>query len=572
MRNTRIIAISFSSQSAPKAAKIVNTIAQVYVRSKLEAKEQATRQATNLLAKRVAEFGAKLAQAERNYEAFKTASDIFDTEGHSLLERQLSREMEEYVRARNTTAQARARFEQARQLARRGGNIDSVSDVLANHTVRWLRDGLSKALRKQAELSTRYGPRHPAIARARADVTEARATLQAEIKKIVQNLQSEFEIAQNRHAELDLGLRHLKQRIAESKGDQAKLRQLTREVTATRELYNALLLRQKQTAATAEMQSSDVEIVSYANAPRRPVAPKRTQLFLIALAVGLGAAVTLALIIELMQRGFTHRDQIAKVLQHNLIASFPEQESLSIKPAVERMRQVIAAPLSNIAESTRALRHEIDTAVPGRLSGTIMTAAALPDEGRSLISANLAYSFALTKRRTLLIDADMRFGKLSQQMQATSKVGLLDTLQNESNPLQAVQTDRATGLNFICAIGNHPAPQQSAEAFSPDLLDSPFFETIMQTLRDEFDIVIMDAPPLLPVIDGRILAQSADHIVFVTTWRRTHRELALRAVQSLGPHQKKIAGVVVNRIEQAEFNNLAGHTQSPSRTNHRNAA
>ena len=550
VRNTLVIEIKFEANDPTKAARIANTIAEVYLQRQLQAKQQATAIASKLLAERVDTLRTRLTSAELRLERFKSSNDIFDSEGHFLMDRQLAREMEELVRARDKTAQARARFELARRMQQRGYSADSVSEVLKSHTVRLLRDELTKSQRREAELRTRYGARHPELVKVLADVRKARSGLAAEIAKIVANQNSEFEIAKERQAQLESALAGLKDKIKFNKTKQAELRELTRQVEAAKELYAAMLVRTKQTAATAELQFPDARLIGRADVPLHPVGPKRRQILGLAVAASLVLALALVFALEFLQKGFSRREEIAQVLEHEPIAAFPALggTSLAARPPPYLLNQIVSDPHSPFAESTRALRHEIDMRAVSRQRQKILIASALPDEGRMLVSANLAYCFAATGRRTLLIDGDLRRGALSNCLGLGDRPGLTDVLAGRMSPIGGVLTDPGSGLNCLPALAA-AAPSLSA----PELLAGPALHQALDALAQEFEIIIIDAPPLLPVVDGRSYARAADQIAFVTTWRHTPRELAARALATLGADRQKIAGVVINGVAPRDY-------------------
>jgi succinoglycan biosynthesis transport protein ExoP len=245
VRNTLVMSIEYTSTSPAKAMRIANAIADTYIEAQLEAKQEAQRRATAMLSERVATLAEKLARSEQRLTRFMADNDIYITEGHELLERQLTREMEETVKAQANVSQVRARYQKVQQMMRDGADIESISDVLNSQTIRQLRNALSKSERRMAEAKARLGPKHPTMAQIRADHALARQALKLEAAKIIANLRQERDIAESRETNL------AKEEIKQSKKQQVKLRELTRDVEATRQLYEALLSRSKQTAATA---------------------------------------------------------------------------------------------------------------------------------------------------------------------------------------------------------------------------------------------------------------------------------------------------------------------------------
>jgi polysaccharide biosynthesis transport protein len=567
VRNTLLVNIEFSSKDPLKAAKIANTIAEVYIRLQLEAKQRANTQATMLLKDRVAGLRQALTEGEQRLERFKAANDIFDSEGHLLLERELSREMETLVKVRDETAKARAAYEQSRRLLLDGSAANALSDVLENPTVRLLQDGLAKALRRQAEAQTKYGPRHPAMESISADVAKAQNQLTAEINKIIKSLRGNYLVAEKRQRELEANLVKVKAAVVQHKSTETAYRELQREVEATRGLYETLLKRMKQVAETTSLQYADARVVQRASVPQSAVAPKRKKLVLMAFLGSLAFGFGLVFLLEFAQPGFVRQADIERSLDLAQIAAFPSLGDVDGDSPADELRAIrlmLAEPHSAFAESTRALRYELDVRRPHNGSRVVLVVSALPNEGKSLVASNLAHYMALSGYRTLLVDADLRRGKLSRALGLGGRPGLIEVLSRRIAPLDAVMVDKATGLGVLPACGSAALVERG-----PELLSSRSLPIVIQELKHHFDIIVMDAPPVMPVSDARLLATYADQIAFVMTWRRTPKDIVRRALKLFGRNQAKIAGVVVNRVDpdhldQVEDVDSAGEPRLPA--------
>lgn len=560
VRDTLLVNIKFRSQDPVKAARIANTVAEVYIRLQREAKQRANSEASGLLKTRVKQLRQTLSDVEQRLETFKARNDIFDSEGHLLLDRQLSREMEALVRVRAETAKTKAEYEQSRRAMLEGSFHGAVSDVLENPLTRVLNQGLTEALRRQAEMQTKYGPRHPAMERITADVAKAQNALTSHINKIIRGLRTKYRAAKEREAELEANLVKLKAAVVRHKSTEATYRELDREATATRNLYESMLKRMKQVSETVNLQYADARVVQRASIPKKPASPQRRKIVLLAFVGSLAIGFALVFLLEFAQPGFVRSDDIERSLDLPQLAAFPALPAIRDRFGTDELRSVrlmLAAPSSAFAESIRALRHELDARRPHDGCRIILVTSALPNEGCSLTASNLAHYMALSGYQTLLVDADMRRGQLSHALGLAGRPGLLDVLAQDCAPLDAVLVDQKTGLNVL------PARMADASASSaPELLSSRALPSTLVELKAHFDTIILDAPPVLPVTDARLLAAHADQIAFVMTWRRTPKELVRRSIKLLGQNQDKIAGVVVNRVEQAALDEMNGGTRS----------
>ncbi len=548
VRASLVLEIRFSSADPVKAARIVNAIADTYIKMQIEQKTRALVDASGRLDDAIKGVREKVVTAERAIEHFKTEHQIFDTDGQLLVDRQLGREMEALILSRNKTFTARSRFEQARRMMIEGEGNESLADVLQSNTVRLLRDELTKALRKQTEAATKYGPKHPEMQKIAADVGKAQTELGIEVTKIIRNLKTEFDVASDGERQQGGRIEQLKTQIGIAREKQWQLRELEREAAASKQLYEALLTRNKQTVETQGLQFADARVVERSDVPLYPVSPKRKQLVAIAGAGGLIVGLGLALLLEMGSGSFAKPRDIERALDVAHLGSVPGADTphMLSSDRMRQLRMLQAEPHGLFAESIRGIRHEMENRIGRSQRSIILVASSLPREGRSVIASNLALNYASGGARTLLIDGDMRAGGLSVDLGIAGEPGLIDILAGGVAPTDAILHDRATGVSVLSAARR---PDFMVDAAS--LIESIQFAQVLAQLKSQFDVVIIDAPPLLPVVDARLIATQVDAIVFVTVWRRTPRELARQALKSLGPDGRKVIGAVVNQVEYA---------------------
>ncbi|MGH1418537.1 MAG: Wzz/FepE/Etk N-terminal domain-containing protein [Hyphomicrobiaceae bacterium] len=561
IRKTLLINIRFSSSDPVKTARIANTIAEVYLNEQVAEKQRAAGIATKALENKLTELRFKLADAERKVEEYKAQNNIFNSEGQILSEKHLARLQEQLVMARNTTAEARAKYVQARELREQGLSNNAITDVLESNTVRLLKEQLGSASQKYAELRTKYGNRHPSIKKARAELDDVQRRLSAEISRLVENLENKYEIASQREVDLKSSLQDLKTQQVKERRAGVNLMDLERESSTTKQLYESLLARYKQTSETQTLQLPDARIVEQADAPLYPASPKRRRLVLVAAIAGLVVGLILALVLEFATLGLGRPEDVEQVFELNHLSSLPQVSfgNNEVFDPLQAVRLVIKEPTGSFAESVRGVRREIDINRP--IQGgpsVILIAGSLPGEGTSMTASNLAHHYAMTGNRVLLIDADLRFMGLSRQLAPARRVGLADILANGQRPETAILRDTTTELHFMPAAGT-----TSLATPSPELLAGPRMAAALKYLKSQFDTIIIDSPPLLPVFDGRILADYADQILFVTTWRKTPKQLAKRALKTIQVNQQKILGVIVNQVAQDIVDDSRGIAYRP---------
>lgn len=564
VRNTLLIEIKCYSFDPKKAALIANTLADVYLRDQIQSKKSAAGLASDLLEKKINTLREELAVAETNVERFKSKHQIFEDGGVRLGSSELARLMEQTVQARDVTAVARAKYEKAQSVLNSGRDNGDLADVLQSNTITRMKDELAKARRRRAELATKYGPRHPDMQQSIADVAEAQSQLDNEINRLVSNVSNEFDVARAREKQLQADLAALKSKQSATDEVSVELAELKRRSENTRRIYEALLSRYKSTAETQNLQLPDVRVVERANIALEPSGPKRTRMVIVAFIGFLGASVLLVLALEFLTTGISRPEDAERVFDLTHLSSMPAIDDRSGRGfhPTHALRMIITEPRSTYAEAIRHVRREVDVRRGQSTSQIIAIASSLPEEGTETIASNIAHHYALTGNRVLLIDGDLRRGSLTRRLATDRDMGLLEVLWHGHTPDQAILRDKSTGLHFLPAMG--PSPLEPA---SPDLLSSTHMALLLTQLRASFDTIVFDAPPLLPVIDGRIIADHADQIVFSITWRKTPKQLAKRALRLLGPNQDKVTGVVVNQIEPSALEDSLGfardHVASP---------
>lgn len=555
LRNTLLIEIKYTSADPVKAARIVNALAETYLKAQLEAKAQAAGHANAVLEEKISALRDKLTESERKIERFKADNGMFDSDGQPLAERQMSREMEQLVQARNNTAQARARYEQARRMMLMGEGNEAVADVLQSVTVRVLRDELTKAMRREAELATKYGARHPEIQRVQADIAKAQAELSNEINKIIRNLKTEYEVAVDRERQLTISLELIKSESSVSKEKLWELKELQREAAANKQLFEAMLARAKQTYELVGLEVPDARIVERADVPPYPAGPKRKLIVALTAVLGMALSFGIAILLDLATPGILRAGDAERALGLRQLAAVPRllrQGDGLVDPAGS-VRLAVSDPFGVVASTIRRLRLEIERQRSGGAPRIVLVGSTLPGEGKTVVASNLAHHYAMAGARVLLIDGDMRQGRLSARLGMQGCPGLLDCLLQGTPAEQAIVHDPSCGLYLLPAMSGagHVAP-------AAEVLAGPAFAMTLARLRSQFDLIIIDAPPILPVVDARIIADFADQIVLVLAWKSTPKTLVRRALGLLGANAGKIVGVVVNQVEPKHLGKALG--------------
>ena len=546
VRDSFLIQIGYKSKDPEKAARITDAIAETYVKMQVEAKMHAAEDATRWLDKQTGELRGKLNKAEQAVATYRSEHNLFSSEGQPLDEREVGRQMEQLTLSRNSTAETRSKYQEARRILDSNADVTTIGDVLKSNSITALKGQYSEALRQQSAAAARYGALHPAMIKANAQLDSTRSELRQEVERIVTNLKSEADQAEAAQAELEANLDRTKEDLSSKNSKNVRLHELEREATASREIYENFLKRAQETQQQQNLQAPDARVVNHATTPAAPVSPKKTLIIAGGFGGGVALGLILALITEFLFPSFVRTNDIEKSfkLRHiTTIARF-DKTGAGDGPSLTELRTILIAPHSALAQSVRTIRVAIGRQRTGRQQQTVLVTSALAHEGKSVIASNLALHFSLSGVRTLLIDCDLSGHGLSPLMLPHGGMSLYDSLMSRLPLRYAIVREAATGLHFL------PGITKATGSITPaELLASPLMAAALKKLAQEFEIIVLDGPGLLPSVDSRILAELSDQIVFVHKWGVTPQAAARQALRALGRSLSKVTGVVLNQVE-----------------------
>ncbi|MAM94875.1 MAG: capsular biosynthesis protein [Parvibaculum sp.] len=543
---TFVIAISFTSEDPAKAAHIANAIADAYVLDQLEAKFDATRTANAWLSERLSELRTQVTYAERAVAIYRSEHGLEEAAGVTVSEQQLSELNAQLILARASLAEAQAKYNRARQLRAQGGSVESVADVLASGTISGLRQKQAELAREKANLSAKYGPRHPAIVNIEAQQSDIGSQISAEVSRIIESLANNVSVAKTRVSALRDNLNQIKGETGADNQALIQLRELEREADATRAVYEAFLNRFKETTGQQGLQTPDTRIISQAVVPQAASYPRVT------LFVGLGFVLSLMLGcgVAFLLEHFDNGIQTARDIEQSL--HLPHLVSLPATPAekgpggkvVLPQDYLIAKPLSAFSESLRSLRSALQLSNVDNPPKIILFTSALPAEGKTTTAVSFARAAAASGLKVVLVDCDLRHPSIHRAFGlGRPEEGLVEFLAERLELSAVMVKDSKSELDII--------PVATGTANPPDVLGSVQMKLLLQRLRDDYDLVVLDSAPVLPVSDSRVLSRLADETVFVVRWNETPRDAAQSALKELRQFDAKIAGAVLTIVDTA---------------------
>ncbi len=564
---TFLVDISVSSESPKKAAAIANAIAEAYFDDQVHAKYDAVKTAADWLNKEIKQLETRVVASDKAVEDFRAANNLTVSQGVTVNDQQITDLNNKLVEARVQTAEAKAKYDQVQQIAQRGGDPGAIGEALQSDVIARLRTQYADIAKNEADLRSKYGPQHPSVPAVHAQLRDTQRLINQEVQRILDNTRHDYEVARSREASLQKSLGDLKAVSTQSGQAQVQLRELQRQADANRSLYESFLARYKETSAQENLELPESRIVTRAAIPIRPSFPKPTLMLGLAVLLGLGVGSFLAFLGDFLDRRIKTTEQAEELSRLPNVAALPligsrelarrakqgrwalghyDPNTVGLLPPPLQppiMRYAIEEPTSIFAESVRAIRLAVQRSARNHPLKTIMVTSAIDGEAKTTTACNLALSLSILGARTLLIDADMRNPELTRSLAPKARVGLFELATGEATLEQAIMVERPTSLAVLPCM-----PPQSSAALT-EFVSSEIMRAALDRLHGLFDVIIVDAPPIVPLIDARALAEHADRILLTIAWDRTPQDVVAQALELLSPVYDRILGTVLTRVD-----------------------
>ncbi len=546
---SRVIDISFESEDRLLAALAANTVAELYIVDELEARFEAIQGATTWLNNRVAQLRDQVAVSERAVEQWRSANGIVETSadgGGTVLRQQITAINGQLAAARSELAAAQANVSVIQRARNSAAGVASLPDVIASAAVQQLNGQAAEIRQRIAQSSVEFGPRHPIMVSLQAELSDVDRQMVNEISVILEGTLNQQRISSRRVTELTATLDTLDGQSALQSEALVNLATLKSVAEADRLLLRTFIEKFNITV-NADAGQSNARVISAAEVPNASSFPNRKLMAVVALGFALSFSLALAFLLERLEGGFRSSEEIEKSLGVPGLGLIPEVRSV---PGFKRVLEevVLDNPLSHYAESLRRLYTTVLLQEGDPTKASIVFTSAMPGEGKTTLVVALGRVVAAMGRRVIVVDCDFRRPRLHKALGAsTNGRGLMQLLLDNDEISEVIEEDPRSGLHFIKAGTDFVRPM--------NLLESPRFREVLAELRERYDIVLIDAPPILAVSDGLMLASRADQTVIVAKWHDTQREAIAATVKQVAEAGANIAGVVLNQVNVAKNSN-----------------
>src|SRR5258708_5814404 len=561
--------IAYISLDRDKAATIANAFADAYIEDQLQAKFEATRRASAWLEQRIGELRQQASDAYKAVQDFKSENSIIiGVDGKLASEVELDQLGIALAKARADTSQARAKLDRISRVMEQRSDKESlnipdpvVTDALSNPVITKLRQQFLDDQNKESEWSARYGADHTAARNLRAEMAALQRAIWDEISRIAESYKSELQIAKSQEESIDKRMIEVFQKSGATRQSQVRLRELETAANTYRGIYETFLSRFTQSVQQQSFPSTEARVVTVASPPRGPSSPKITLTIALAAICGLGLGIMSALAREQMNRQIHTRAQLEKLLGTSCLAvlpAFPQKGPVMRKlqgatrdsGAFRQISEV--APFSATAEALRYIKVAIDLhPTGGKVIGIV---SALPGEGKTTVATGFAAFVAKSGSRTLLIDADLRNPSMSRALGYVNAPGLVNMVPDKSNFADLLITASQFQFHFF------PPPTRMKPSNSSDILNSPAMKDMLRAAKSNYEYVLVDLPPILPVVDVKAVAHLFDAFVLVVEWGSTSTDEILKAVGASPIVSERMLGAVLNKADEAIMRRFEGYS------------
>jgi capsular exopolysaccharide synthesis family protein len=465
--------------------------------------------------------------------------------------------------ARAASTEAKARLDRIQEILKMDIPDASVVDSLRSEIVIRLRNQYLDLAAREGILSQRYGSDHQAAINVRAQMEQIRQSINDELRRIAESNKSDYEIATAREQSLKNKLADMVSDARITNRERIGLRELESNAQAVHTIYDSFLQRYMEAIQQQSFPITESRVISAATAPKQKSNPRTTFVLGVATVLGLALSLAIAGLREALDPVFRSTQQVRETLQLKCLAVVPlldapprsrlptswrryvGRDSAAPAAADPLMGRAVLDPSSLFASAFRSIKVAVDVSNAGQRSRVVGVISTLSDEGKSTIASNFAELIAHVGKKVVLIDGDLRNPTISRAMAPDAANGLLEVLAGKVELHDVVRT--ASGPAFI------PTIVKSGSAHDSELLGSDALKMLIERLRETYEYIVIDLPPLGPVAEVRATAGLVDSYIQVLEWGRSRKNTVRQQLLGAPEIYERLLGVVLNKVDLREF-------------------
>ena len=533
IRNTAVMNVTFTHPDPELAARVVNQVAVSFIDQAVDQRSSSSNLARQFIQEQVIETKTKLEASERDLLAYAEAEGILlDADENSLIQSNIISTNTAIAEATQELFGAERYVEQIA-----AGGADTLPEVFESPSIQATKEKIAELRATYQEKLATLKPGFPEMRRLDAQIREMTAQMNAEIASIANSVKLRAEQLAQKRAVLQAELASLEQKQAEFQRKNVRYTILKREVDSNRTQYESLIAKLNDVGVGADLRNASAAVVDAAVRPNAPFTPRLSLNMLIGLFAALGLSALAVYIMELLNNTFAIPDQIESDLKLPVLGIIP-----AVAPS--EIEAVSEDPNSAYSESYRTLRTSMQFTSADDSSKVYVVTSAEPSEGKSATVFKLSQEFAALGKRVLVIDADLRKAKMHRLFKTDNMVGLTNLMTNI--PRSNVETPvfrktRDPRIEFVAAGTLPPNPA--------NLLASERMGTILKFCANRYDMVLIDAPPVMGLADAVILSRYADATLLVVSAKQVKRRAVKDAVKRLSSASANLIGVAMTKFD-----------------------
>ena len=525
------------------SAAIANAYAAQYLAFNRELKTTAVARGNALLDQQIEPLQRRVNAAEQAAEQFRETNGLVVSqrgygdgpEGHTIAEQQLDEANSQLLVARGDLARKQSELAQA-TVAFRSGRLDEIPTVDTSPLIQRLRDEAVEAQSRETTIGETAGRANPALVAARASNASIRRALGEQVQKTLTTLQSDVNGTKLRVASLEGNLAEIRELVFKQGRARVELQQLESEASAARAVYREFLARFEQTSSEATLQQPDANLVTRAQPPVGATGPKRLRLIALAGIAGLVSGCGIALGLERSRKGVRTLEQLEAET-----GLFP----LGFVPVTDKAKSTAGRKSTLYTESITGVRRMLRFGSASKRAKVVLITSASRGEGKTFFAVSLAASLGREGGKALLIDGDLRDPGVHRSLDMPRPQDATGTAVR-----LVMQEEALTGVDVVSF--------RAAEDGSPAQLDTGELQDLVDRARDRYDLIVLDAPPVLAVANAAVMAQIADGTIFVVRWSNTPPVAVRSALRTLQAFGVRVLGGVLTQVRVDELDGAEG--------------
>jgi len=586
IKDTRLIKLTVPSDEPELAEKIANTLANIFIQRDVISRRRESSAALTFLSEQTRKVGEELRESEEELKEYKEREGFGGlSEKAELMVRRLSETEGQYENLRISRGEVSTRLKEIRDQLKNVSKTQISSTYISdNPIVQMLRSRLTNLEIKYAQLSREFSAEDPQTIYIKTQIEETRKQLQHQVGTVVSgktesinplyaqlyskiiNYETEINTLKAKEDALGSLRAEYEKEVNKLPEQELRLARLERNKQVNASLYTMLLQAKNKAEIESVSEIGTIEVIDPALKPTTPVKPKKKRNTLLGLVSGLVIGCAFAFVLEYADKTIKTEDEAKHLLNLPVLGVIPqpgaqgsygyrysygggerkERKKIKAMTSLEKKAplELITSklPWSSISEAYRSLRTNLGFVDLDQKLTAIVVTSSVPQEGKTSVVANLGITLSAAKEKVLLVDADLRTPGLHKVFSFNETPGLTDVLTTNKSCKDIIHSvDKVENLYLLTSGSLPPNPSE--------LLTSQKMKNLISELREEYDRVLFDLPPVLGISDASILSSNTDGVLFVLGANEVDREAVQRAKESLEKVKARILGLVLNKVK-----------------------